>query len=372
MLGMSALQQRPAVAGRLHFRAGRAGAFVVRAEKKEGEQKKQDGKPTAEGKPAAKPDRQVDAALANLRTARPEVARQVLKAWKDAGVTDAKGVRAQFYKAGLSSVAVASIQTLFDAVATIATLQTAAGISAADFPLHGFVAYLVYTLSFYFAFGVILDLFTIGATVTSTVVLGTKADTVLQAVEELAGKSGIAIVDKAQQAVNTGKIVLALNSIATALKDGDQAKPSMQTLDRLSALMTLKDAEEKYGFSASKYGVDDTEAARIALRFSTYDTNSDCKLEYSEFKRLCGDSTFELTDVEAKVAMQLLDKDNNGYIDFDEYFSFMSKSSEERAREYKQQVSDRAKDDTAKSETAEASELPKNGLAAKSTTSNKY
>lgn len=76
---------------------------------------------------------------------------------------------------------------------------------------------------------------------------------------------------------------------------------------------------DKYGFDATeKFNLSDDEAALLANTFSKYDTNSDMRLEFSEFKRLCQDSMFELDDAETKAAMMVLDKRRSGFIEFDE------------------------------------------------------
>ena len=71
----------------------------------------------------------------------------------------------------------------------------------------------------YFAAGVFLDLFLLGATTFAGVNYSTNAEAFQKAVRQVAGQSsGINVVDKAQSAVNTVKIINALNEISDILK----------------------------------------------------------------------------------------------------------------------------------------------------------
>lgn len=71
-----------------------------------------------------------------------------------------------------------------------------------------------------------LDVFRLGTVIGGTFVMGTRADTLYQAIEELAGEQGsINIVNKVEAAVSTSKVALALNSVRKAL----QARPTLRT-----------------------------------------------------------------------------------------------------------------------------------------------
>jgi hypothetical protein len=64
-----------------------------------------------------------------------------------------------------------------------------------------------------------LDTFRIGSVIGGTLVTGAKAEALYNAIEELAGDGGsIALLSKAEAAVNTSKVVLALNSVRKALQ----------------------------------------------------------------------------------------------------------------------------------------------------------
>ena len=127
-------------------------------------------------------------------------------------------------------------------------------------------------------------------------------------------KTGINAVDKTKRAVDTVKVLLALNSVSGILKvrlaqccsccdthqgcsllaEAEHAAQSKQqsgdaeefdTLRSLTAFLTLSKAEEK-GFDPAKYGLSQEEAGSIATVFSRYDTNDDGVLEQSEVNKL--------------------------------------------------------------------------------------
>jgi hypothetical protein len=64
-----------------------------------------------------------------------------------------------------------------------------------------------------------LDFFRVGTVIGGTVVTGARAEVLYDAIEQLADdNSSISILSKAEAAVNTSKVVMALNSVRTALK----------------------------------------------------------------------------------------------------------------------------------------------------------
>ena len=53
-----------------------------------------------------------------------------------------------------------------------------------------------------------------------------------------------------------------------------------------------------------------------------FDSNEDNKLEWSEFRALCNSADFSLSDEESKKAVEMLDKRQSGYVEFDEFASW--------------------------------------------------
>lgn len=300
----------------------RARGVITRFQKDDNEGKRGNRKQST--KADSKEDKELQEAISQLKQSGVDskVAKKVLSSWQDQGLADPKSIKGAFVKGGLSLVGAAALQSGLDALASYSSFQTAAVVAAAGFWGSGAIGILLDFLGWYFLIGVALDLYTLGAVAGSTYFLGTRTEGLYAAIEELAGeKSGINIVDKAQAAVSTTKVILALNSISQALKMNlEGQKPKLETLDRLNAMFILNNAEEKYNFRATdKFGVSSDEAGLIATQFAKYDANDDYRLEFSEFKRLCDDSNFDLSEEEIKVAMDLLDKRGSGYIEFDEF-----------------------------------------------------
>jgi hypothetical protein len=53
-----------------------------------------------------------------------------------------------------------------------------------------------------------------------------------------------------------------------------------------------------------------------------YDTNGDGKIDSSELRSLCSDAGKSLTEEETEAALQAIDENNNGVIEFNEFVGF--------------------------------------------------
>lgn len=143
---------------------------------------------------------------------------QVLQAWEDEGI-DSKGLRRRLLGIGLSVVGLAAFQLLTDILAAYCSSTTATIFENSSFFGAGFLAIAFQTLYYYFAIGAAFDTFRLGGVIGGAAAQGASAETLYAAIEQLAGEqSGIALIDKAQAAVSTTKVVLALNSVRRAVK----------------------------------------------------------------------------------------------------------------------------------------------------------
>ena len=188
----------------------------------------------------------------------------------------------------------------------------------------------------YFVVGVLSDFFVLGALSFAAASYGANAGAVLDAVREVAGRpSGASAIDKASAAVNTLRVVAALNEIAELLKQevasgrgsssssstssaSSSAPSSVSTLKTLSAILTLQKAEEK-GFDPASLGLSRDEAAELAAAFARFDANDDMVLQPSELEALCSSEGFELSQGEVAEAARLLDKNGDGLVSFPEF-----------------------------------------------------
>lgn len=188
------------------------------------------------------------------------------------------------------------------------------------------------------------DFFVLGALSFAAASYGANAGAVLDAVREVAGRpSGASALDKAAAAVNTLRVVAALNEIAELLKrevasggsessspsssssppssspsSSSSSSPTVSTLKTLSAILTLQRAEEK-GFDPASLGLSRAEAAELATAFARFDANDDMVLQPSELEELCRSEGFELSSAEVAEAARLLDKNGDGLVSFPEF-----------------------------------------------------
>ena len=199
-----------------------------------------------------------------------------------------------------------------------------------DFPGKSIIQALSFFVTGYFIVGVLSDFFVLGALSFATLSYGANAGAVLDAVRDVAGRpSGSSALDKAAAAVNTLRVVAALNEIAELLKkevaeggggapSSSSPSPSVSTLKALSAILTLQRAEEK-GFDPASLGLSRNEAAELAAAFARFDANDDMVLQPSELENLIRTEGYDLSREEVAEAARLLDKNGDGLVSFPEF-----------------------------------------------------
>ncbi|KAK9828622.1 hypothetical protein WJX72_001138 [[Myrmecia] bisecta] len=257
-----------------------------------------------------------------------KTAQKILKVWEETGAASPDQLRKMLLNRSLTTVGTVFVQLLLDAGASWGGFTTGSTIAnSGEFFGKVILEYGAYFLGSYFAIGCFFDFFTIGILASTAFQYSTNTEAFLLAVRNLAGaqQTGINLVDKASVAVNTLKVAQALNTIADMLKEEAKADTAgTSTLSNLSAFLTLQKAEER-GFDREKYGLSAEEAGQIALTFAKYDSNDDMKLELSEMRRLFTLEGQNLDDYESKAAVQLLDKNADGFIQFDEFVEWWVK-----------------------------------------------
>lgn len=255
-------------------------------------------------------------------------AREVLSKWKELGVSDSEQLRKLLIKRSLQPVSVIGFQALLDGLACAGGIYSANLISQGDgsFPFQFPLQIAATFFGFYYSIQVLLNLSVISVLVLTAYRYGTNSAEVLLAVQSLAGPtSGLSVLDKAQLAVNTLKVLQTLEEISELLKDHVGDASGRNTLQNLSAYLTLSKARADYGFNPADFGLSDKEAGDVAYVFTTYDTNDDNKLELSELKNLCNQLGKELTEPELKEALRILDTSKNGYVEFNEFVAWWTK-----------------------------------------------
>lgn len=144
---------------------------------------------------------------------------QVLQSWRRQEVKDASAFSKKTRGDGISRVGLGAVQVFTDVLAAFCCSVTAETFGNATSFGAGTISIGFQLLFFYFAAGAFLDLFRLGAIIGTAAGLGANSKTLYAAIETLAGdNTGLALVDKAQAAVSSTKIVLALNSVRRVLK----------------------------------------------------------------------------------------------------------------------------------------------------------
>lgn len=249
-------------------------------------------------------------------------AQRVLKQWESESATDAESLKKLLRRRSLKTAGRIVIQTVLDAGAAFGAYNFSTFLRLQeDLPLNWLWSGAASFLGTYFAVGVLFDLFSIGALGISSLRFQTDSAAFLTAVKELAGDaSGLNVVDKAQQARNTLKVLKALNNISSLLQEeGIKSGSSSSTLSGLSSYLLLSQAEEKYGWNYEKEGLSYDEAGIIAKLFSKFDTNDDGKLDMTEVKALTRELAPDLSEEESNEAFRVLDTDNSRFIEFPEF-----------------------------------------------------
>ncbi|CAD7701448.1 unnamed protein product [Ostreobium quekettii] len=253
-------------------------------------------------------------------------ANKMLEVWKKQGMENPDQLRRMFVKGTLRPLGGGAIQLLLDLGATVGAWYAVQFLRSLDpFPLQGVLEFLIVGGSAYYAVSVIFDLLTLASILIATVQFGANSEEFLEAVRELAGQEGGGgwVVGKAKTAVNTLKVVQALNELSASLKDkAAQRGDDMTTLENLSAYFILSKAEEQFDFKPEKYDLTEKEAYRLALTFSAADLNDDGVIERSELQKLVDTLGTDLSEDELAEAVRLLDTNQNNVIDFTEFVDF--------------------------------------------------
>lgn len=261
----------------------------------------------------------------------PEKAEEVLEAWRDDVGHEVSSEDLRKILVGSSSRAIilVLINTLLDSGAAYGSFVAGGylGLASQDFGWPAVVGQAVaYILAGYYVTGAVFDFFKLGAVLVAAVSFNVNSAAFLAAVEGIAkGGKGLKVTDKALDAVNTVKVIQAMNSMVSLLqKDGaTSADQSFDMLTDLGAYLTLDRASKLYGFDAASFGLSDKEAADIAVIFSKYDLNDDGIIGKDEFRKLCDKYSPEIqTDAELEAALALIDTNKDGSIDFNEFVRY--------------------------------------------------
>jgi len=256
-------------------------------------------------------------------------ARDMLKKWQEVGVDDPEKLRKLLIQRSLRPASGILFQMLLDAIASFGGFWVGYLASEGeDFPFRILLEIAGYFFGLYYFVQVLLQLTLASAVLYSAYRYGTSSNELLSAVRTLAGPmSGVTVLDRANEAVNTLKVISTLEAMASLLQEqygGEQAAANASSLRNLSAYLTLARAKEQLGFNPEAYNLTEKQASNIALAFSTYDTNDNGKLEKAELANLCATLDWNLSEAELREAYRTLDANQSGYIEFNEFVDWFT------------------------------------------------
>jgi len=258
----------------------------------------------------------------------PEGAKQVLATFEKLGIEDEEQLKKFFSEVSLPSLGGQVGQIFLVGVSSWAALSVRASL-ANDPDITGPVAYLLF-----FGLGVagvVLGLeclsstLLLGGAVATTVIWGSNPKAFLDAVRESAGenaKSGLQVVDKAAELSRAVGVAQSMFDLKTALGETFAAatgNDKQSTIDRLGAMLTLSKASNDYGFDAARSGLTAGEARELATTFARFDRNGTGKLNSSDLYDLARELGINLKAEDSQAALKMLDSDNNGAVEFDEF-----------------------------------------------------
>ncbi|KAF8058031.1 prxl2a [Scenedesmus sp. PABB004] len=249
----------------------------------------------------------------------PAKAKETLRVWAELGAQEPEALRRLLMQRSLAPLTALAVQSVLDFVACGGGFYIGNIAGKADFPGSFFVSLLGYFFGCYYALQAVFQVTALATLTGAARRYSTDASVLLEAVRQLAGPgSGLSVVDSATLVANTLKVIQTLETIGSQLKDIAPAGAT-SSLANLSAYLTLQRAEEVYGFQPEAFGLSEAQAADIAGVFSRFDANEDGRLEQSELRTLCSQLGTDISEVEAKEAVRLLDSGATGYISFSDF-----------------------------------------------------
>lgn len=116
-------------------------------------------------------------------------------------------------------------------------------------------------------------------------------------------------------------------ALGAKLKSPDaesEDKGSASTLNALGAMLTLSKAKNEYGFDAARAGLTAEEAADLASTFARFDVNGTGKLNSGDLYDLARELGIGLSIEDSQAALNMLDADDNGSVEFSEFVEWYS------------------------------------------------
>ena len=269
----------------------------------------------------------------------PTAAAVVAKGFNDLGVENPRDLRALVAKRSLGMIFIELAATVFNALMAVSMFVITFS-AARDAPAVASTTAFEYLVECAVALGAAIfsveamaHAIILGVYVYSTIRFETsdlrkftKAMRKIGDVDHVVGAmpAGAAV----RRASSVIRVVAVLNKIRDALiSEAELIAPSgKSTLHNLAAYFEYSNARSKFAFEPEDYGIDRDEAMRIAHVFSEWDADASGALSPEELRKLLGAlGSDDVSDIDVNVAMRVLDENETGEINFNEFVRWFTR-----------------------------------------------
>ena len=273
----------------------------------------------------------------------PTAAAVVAKGFNDLGVENPRDLRALVAKRSLGMIFIELAATVFNALMAVSMFVITFS-AARDAPAVASTTAFEYLVECAVALGAAIfsveamaHAIILGVYVYSTIRFETsdlrkftKAMRKIGDVDHVVGAvpAGAAV----RRASSVIRVVAALNKIRDALiSEAELIAPAgKSTLHNLAAYFEYSNARSKFAFKPEDYGIDRAEAMRIAHVFSEWDADASGALSPEELRKLLGAlGSDDVSDIDVNVAMRVLDENETGEINFNEFVRWFTRAASE-------------------------------------------
>ena len=264
----------------------------------------------------------------------PTAAAVVAKGFNDLGVENPRDLRALVAKRSLGMIFIELAATVFNALMAVSMFVITFSVETAPTTAFEYLVGCAVALgAAIFSVEAMAHAIILGVYVYSTIRFETsdlrkftKAMRKIGDVDHVVGAvpAGAAV----RRASSVIRVVAALNKIRDALiSEAELIAPAgKSTLHNLAAYFEYSNARSKFAFKPEDYGIDRAEAMRIAHVFSEWDADASGALSPEELRKLLGAlGSDDVSDIDVNVAMRVLDENETGEINFNEFVRWFTR-----------------------------------------------
>ena len=264
----------------------------------------------------------------------PTAAAVVAKGFNDLGVENPRDLRALVAKRSLGMIFIELAATAFNALMAVSMFVITFSVETAPTTAFEYLVGCAVALgAAIFSVEAMAHAIILGVYVYSTIRFETsdlrkftKAMRKIGDVDHVVGAvpAGAAV----RRASSVIRVVAVLNKIRDALiSEAELIAPAgKSTLHNLAAYFEYSNARSKFAFEPEDYGIDRAEAMRIAHVFSEWDADASGALSPEELRKLLGAlGSDDVSDIDVNVAMRVLDENETGEINFNEFVRWFTR-----------------------------------------------